>query len=144
MPVLQKWSETDRILFHCLFFYWQRLCEDFIRSQNRVLAARLSCPTFPKSVFIWKKLPPTLVTFVGTNPWKPCCTSIYDAAVEVDCEAVFLIRLFLFFALDPSSVTSTLYPALSEATEGWWKPRLGEGCGRIGALEAACGIFAYH
>lgn len=36
------------------------------------------------------------------------------------------------------------YPALSEATEGWWKPRLGEGCGRIGALEAACGIFAYH
>lgn len=56
----------------------------------------------------------------------------------------FLIRLFLFFALDPSSVTSTLYPALSEATEGWWKPRLGEGCGRIGALEAACGIFAYH
>lgn len=36
------------------------------------------------------------------------------------------------------------FPSFWGAAEGWWELRLGEGCRRKGALEAARGIFAYH
>lgn len=79
----QEHTHTHRILFRHSFAYSRIKYSETSLNQN-IIFGRFSCPTFPTECIYmkWKKLPPTLAPFVGTNPWK-ACTSLCGAKRRV-------------------------------------------------------------
>lgn len=160
MSVLLKCSGMSREFYLAILFLIVGACVPvfgvFIRSENHLLAAWLSCPTFPMEwIYMkWKKLRPTLGPCVGTNPWEPC-TSLYWGKRRFQCESqtfkevFFLISFFLLCASVPQTPALLPFFFFHLPLRGCWRLMRAEaggwgGCRRKGALEASRGIFAYH